>query len=240
MDARLGTATVLVGAGLLAGCSVNSDHDAFDDSATAVRAGDPDYALTQLRHGPVGDYGVLPTSLAESLPNHRLRLRGTEDVASFSDALVVGTVTQVTKGNGVIWRDEDDYTTVGYDDPSADTRTAVVTMTIDDATGDIAPGTGSMSFRVLSPFRADPDRFAEGLAGLGRIAVVLDRDPSKVESTPWRTIMDDRLIGVVAADGSLTLPALPHGSSFAGDIHTADQLLAAARGPVTTESVTGP
>jgi hypothetical protein len=50
---------------------------------------------------------------------------------------------------------------------------------------------------VLSPSGPIPDRFAEGLAGLGRIAVsVLDRDPSKVESTPWRTIMDDRLIGL--------------------------------------------
>jgi hypothetical protein len=60
-------------------------------------------------------------------------------------------------------------------------------------------------------------------------------------SSAWRPIMNDSLIGVVADDGSLTLPALGRrGASFAGDIHTADQLVAAARAPVTTEHVTVP
>jgi hypothetical protein len=71
--------------------------------------------------------------------------------------------------------------------------------------------------------------------------VVLDSDPNQAEGVAWRPIMNDSLIGVVADDGSLTLPALGRrGASFAGDIHTADQLVAAARAPVTTEHVTAP
>ena len=112
-----------------------------------------------------------------------------------------------------------------FDDPSADTRTAVVTMTVDEGAGALGPEDGPVSFRVLVPSQADPDRFAESMAGLGRIAVVLHRDPNDFDSTPWRPLMNDNLIGVIADDGSLTLPGLARGTEFAGDIHTAAQLL---------------
>ena len=65
-------------------------------------------------------------------------------------------VTGVSKGVGVIWRGDQDYTVVGFDDPSADTRTAVVTMTVDEATGALGPDDGPVRFRVLVPSLADP------------------------------------------------------------------------------------
>jgi hypothetical protein len=239
MVARVGLAALLVGASLLGGCSTASSEHATDDAARAVPAGDPAYSLAQLRHRS-SELGGAPTDLDGALPNHHYELGDSGKVSSYSDALVIGTVTGASKGNGVIWRDESDYTVVDFDDPSADTRTAVVTMTVDASTGANASDNGTVTFRVLVPSEADPTRFAEGLAGLGRVAVVLDRDPSKTDSTPWRPLMNDSLIGVVAEDGSLTLPGLARGRVFAGDIHTVDQLLAAARTPEKTTTVAVP
>jgi hypothetical protein len=243
MDARAGVAALLVGVGMFTGCSSQaSDHatdGATDDAARAIAAGDPAYALDRLRHnnGEVG--GAAPT-LEDSLPNHRYALGDTGEVASYSDALALGTVTGVRKGIGVTWRDDDNYTVVDFDDMAADTRTVVVTMTVADGTGAITPGDGPISFRVLVPSLADPDRFAAGMAGLGRIAVVLHRDATDFDSTPWRPLMNDNLIGVIADDGTLTLPGLARGAVFAGDLHTAAQLLAAARAPDTTTTVAVP
>jgi hypothetical protein len=153
---------------------------------------------------------------------------------TFSDALVVGTVTHVVKGQSVIWRGEDDFTVVGYD-ADADTRTVYVTMSVDHVVGPIDADARAVTFRVLVPSAANPQEFVEGMAGLGRVAVLLDDDPNRAEAVPWRPILNDSLIGVVSDDGSLSLPALTRvlGPSFAGEIHTADQLLTAAREPVT-------
>lgn len=242
MGARLRVASLVIGAGLLAGCASTSSDTvdrAVDRAARPVPAGDPAYAMTALHDTPEGDYGVLPSTLAEALPNHRLTLQGNveDHTVRFSRALVVGRVLRVDKGRGLVWREDETYTSMSFDDARADTRTALVTMTAEQTTGESVSASGTVTFRVLVPQNADPQRFAEGLAGLGRIAVVLDRDPSPVESTPWRPIIDDRMILVVADDGTLTLPTVLHGHSFAGDIRTVDDLLAVARGPVTTSTL---
>ena len=239
MDARAGVVSLLAGMVLLAGCSSGSSRDAVDDSGRAVAAGDPTYALAQLRHN-YGEVGGAASTLEDSLPNHHYELGDTGKVATYSDALVTGTVTGVSKGPGVIWRGDQDYTVVDFDDPSADTRTAVVTMTVDESTGALGPEDGHVRFRVLVPSLADPERFAESLAGLGRVAVVLHRDPNDFDSTPWRPLMNDNLIGVIADDGSLTLPGLARGTTFAGDLHTVAQLLTAARAPETTTTLDTP
>lgn len=243
MGARAGVAALLFGVVLFTGCSSHAGDqatgDATDDAARAVAAGDPAYALDQLRHN-YGEVGGAATTLEDSLPNHHYALGATGRVASYSNALVLGTVTGVTKGIGVVWRDDDDYTVVDFDHTSADTRTVVVTMTVDDGTGAVRPGDGPLTFRVLVPSLADTDRFAESMAGLGRIAVVLHRDATDFDSTPWRPLMNDNLIGVIADDGSLAFPGLARGVAFAGDLHTAAQLLAAARAPDTTTTVAVP
>ncbi len=224
---------VLPAAVLLLGCSPHAGS-----AAEAVPAGDPHYALAQLadRSG-LGDENYAE-DLEKSLPNHRYVLGTTGRVVSFSDALAIGTVTRVEKGVGVIWRDEDDYTVVDFDDSSADTRTALVTMSADHVAGDLDPAPRTVTFWVVVPFQADPQRFLEGLAGLGHIAVVLSKDPTPMDSTPWRPIMSDSLIGVIADDGSLSLPALPTDPvTFEGDIVSAAGLLRAARAPVVTERI---
>lgn len=238
--ARSGAAAgLLLLTALLVGCSSASSAGATDDAGTTVPSGDPAYAFAAMRHEE-GEYGVVPVDLEEALPNHLVRWRGpmfaheTEPIA-FSDVVVVGRVTKVVTGCGVIWRDENDFTVVDFDDADADTRTVHVTVSADETAGADVGGREA-TFRLLVPSGADPRTFAEGLAGLGRIAVVLEDDPSHADAVPWRPILNDRLIGVVAADGSLHFPALPRvvGPSFADDIRTADQMLAAARGPVTT------
>jgi hypothetical protein len=197
-----------------------------------------------VRTGPAAsqrrEVGGAASTLEDSLPNHHYELGDTGKVATYSDALVTGTVTSVSKGLGVIWRGDRDYTVVDFDDPSADTRTAVVTITVDEATGAIRSADGRVSFRVLVPSLADPDRFAESLAGLGRIAVVLTRDATDFDSTPWRPLMNDNLIGVIADDGSLTLPGLARGKELSGDIQTVGQLLTAARAAQTTTTLATP
>jgi hypothetical protein len=238
MGAGLRAVAMLLGIGALAGCWSSG---AVDDSARTVPAGDPAYALAALHDQPVGDYFVLPQTLAEALPKHRVTETRSGAVASFSDGLAVGPVTGAARGAGVIWRGEDDFTVVGFDDERASTRTVVVTMTTEHGSGLSLPSGGQLSFRVLVPQQADPERFASSLAGLGRIAVVLDRDPSPTDRrTPWRPIIDDRLIAVVGQDGTLTLPTMRHAAAFAGDIHTESDLLAAARGPRTTTTYTAP
>jgi hypothetical protein len=221
---------------LLAGCASHAES-----AREAVLAGDPHYALTQLAEQPgLGDENYAE-SLEKSLPNHPYELSTTGRVVSCSDALAIGTVTKVEKGIGVVWRDEDDYTVVDFDNLKADTRTALVTMSADHVVGEIDPGPETLTFRVLVPSQADRQRFLEGLAGLRHIAVVLSKDPTPMDSTPWRPIMSDRLIGVIGPDGSLTLPALDTDPpDFEGKLHTAAALLGAARAPVPTELVAIP
>jgi hypothetical protein len=205
-----------------------------------VGAGDPGYALRTLAHSSYSGSENQPDTLRKALPNHRYRL-GDQATVTFSDALVVGSVTTVRKGNGVIWRGEDDFTVVGYDDPRADTRSVLVTMSVDRATGAIDESADAVTFRVIAPPEADPERFVEGLAGLHRIAVVLTEDPNAAESAAWRPIMDDRLIGVVEADGALSLPGLGRGATdFEGDLDTEAALVSAALEPPTTEQVAIP
>jgi hypothetical protein len=53
--------------------------------------------------------------------------------------------------------------------------------------------------------------------------------------------MSDSLIGVIADDGSLSLPGLPTDPvTFEGDIASAAGLLTAARAPVVTERISVP
>jgi hypothetical protein len=221
--------------------SSSSSGVASDDVVHPVTPGDPAYALAVLRDHPVGDDGLLPRTLAAALPNHRIEESRSGTISAFSDALAVGRVTGAVEGAGAIWRGEDDFTVVGFDDERADTRTVVLTMTTQQVTGTPLPPDGQLSFRVLVPSEAEPERFAESLAGLGRIAVVLDRDPSPTDPrTPWRPIIDDRLIAVVGDGGRLALPTMRHATAFADDIRTESDLLASARGPQTTSTYTAP
>ena len=237
MDARLrAVVALLVGPGLLAGCSSRSGGGVTDGAARAVVAGDPAYAMDQLLHR-YGELGGAPADLEGALPNHHYRVGRHPKLVCYSDALVIGRVTSVGTGVGVVWRGENDYTVVSFDDSSASTRTAVVTMTVDDATGAIGSANRAMSFRVSVPSAADPEKFVESLAGLGRIAVVLDRDARPYESTPWRPLMNDSLIAVIGQRGSLTLPGLAGGRVFAGDLQSEAALFEAARAPDTTTAL---
>jgi hypothetical protein len=169
--------------------SSSSSGVASDDVVHPVTPGDPAYALAVLRDHPVGDDGLLPRTLAAALPNHRIEESRSGTISAFSDALAVGRVTGAVEGAGAIWRGEDDFTVVGFDDERADTRTVVLTMTTQQVTGTPLPPDGQLSFRVLVPSEAEPERFAESLAGLGRIAVVLGPRPEP-----------DRSANAVAAD----------------------------------------
>jgi len=220
---------------VLAGCGSTPPGVSHD----VVTGGDPHYALGQLRNASTGDE-IQPASLKKSLPNYRYQFGNAAKVVSFSDAVVVGKVTSVHKGNGVIWRDDNDFTVVNYNDAKADTRSALVTLAIDKVTGSIDPGAQTVTFRVIAPAQADPEKFIEGLAGLQRIAVVLHNDPNAAETTPWRPILSDRLIGVVAADGSLTLPTFADATAFEGSLDTEEALMAAAAAPATTEHLARP
>lgn len=231
---------IAVGVALLAalasaGCAAHSRATAQGP----VPAGHPGYALHQMvlaRTGSTGSENV-PPGLTEALPNHRYSFGGQTPV-TYSDAVAVGTVMRVEKGVGVVWRDEGDYTVVGYDDAKADTRTALITMSADEVSGAISPAGETVTFRVHVPSPADPERFVEGLAGLARIAVVLSSDPTPMDSTPWRPIMDDGLIGVVEDDGTLTLPGLgSEAKAFQGDIDTEAALMRAARAPASTQQI---
>lgn len=229
-----------VAAVLLASCGSSPSSVGHE----VVSAGDPDYALGHLgaaHRASTGDE-ILPVSLRKALPNYQYQLSTNGALVSFSDAVVIGNVSKVQTGNGVIWRDDNDFTIVAYNDPKADTRSAYVTMTVDQAIGAITPTPDrTVTFRVIAPPQADPQKFIEGLAGLQRIAVVLSNDPNAAESVPWRPIIDDTMIGVIDADGSLTLPTFGgDATTFEGNVDTQAALLATAQAPAATEHVTLP
>ncbi len=232
--------TVAAAAGVLASCGSSTSGISHD----TVAAGDPDYALGALAAAHRASTGSenLPVSLRKALPNYRYRLSTNGALVSFSEAVVVGTVSKVQTGNGVIWRGDNNFTVGDYNDSRADTRSAYVTMTVDRALGAITPNTDqTVTFRVIAPPQADPQNFIEGLAGLQRIAVVLHNDPNAAESVALRPIFDDSMIGVIGADGSLTLPTFSGDvKTFEGNIDTEAALVAAARAPASTEHVTLP
>jgi len=68
---------------------------------------EPGKRLVELRVDDAGQYSV-----------------GDEINATILSAGEKVDVTGVSKGTGVIWRGDQDYTVVAFDDPSADTRTA--------------------------------------------------------------------------------------------------------------------
>jgi hypothetical protein len=104
MGARLRVAATVLGIVAPASCAPSSGERAIsgDGTASPVRPGDPAYAMTALHDTPVGDYGVLPHTLAEALPNHRLVLQGrTEDhIVRFSRALVSDGCCGRSRGRG--------------------------------------------------------------------------------------------------------------------------------------------
>jgi len=231
---RRGTAAIwLAVAGL-----VMTACGARGGDSTTVKAGSLGYAFGAIStfHKSFAGDEQWPADLSEAMPNHIITLGDTGRQATYSDALVVGRVSSVTKGEGVIWgEDEGDYKVVSYDDPQAVTRTANVSMSVEDATGSVDTKTPSISLRVVAPIDADPEKFIEGLAGLDHIVVLLVNDPSAVHKVSMRPIMDGASIGTVSDDGTVSWPGLAEDSKqFAGDLTSIDALLKAARAPDTT------
>src|SRR4051794_35809238 len=110
MKLRFGLVTLLLGGTLATGCG----HEDF--VPPPVPRGDPNYAFAALRRAYTGDEGLQPENLADALPNHLVRLKGTDVTSTFSDGLVVGAVSRVSKGSGTVWHGAGSPTSVSFDD----------------------------------------------------------------------------------------------------------------------------
>lgn len=201
----------------------------------------PDYAFEQMQLSRDSSEGLRPVDLTQALPNHRVHPRGREDLATtFSDLVISGRVTEVEQGQAIVWGlDEDDFRTVDFSDPDADTRTVVVTTQVAAATGAAVSAGDSLKWFMRIPMDADYERFIGSLRGLDEIVVVLSHSPSKLRDrgAEWRPIMADSAIGLAAGDGSLSFPGIEdEAGEFANGL-TVDGVFREAARPVTTEAI---
>lgn len=217
-----------------------------DGTDSDVSAGDPSYAYHVIADAREADADELvPRTLVEALPNREVVVK-TEDGGDlkgrFSDLVVAGRITKVTPEAGIFYPDVDPTATgdpvaaakvVGFDNPDAKERIALVTLQVDWSAG--AKVGQTLELRMQVPAGADANKFLAGVMGVGDAVVLL----KKFEDGPYKgdyyPILSSAGLGRVAADGTLTFEGFgDEASHFTSDIATLDELETEASKPDTT------
>lgn len=218
---------------LLAACGSSTSAE---DPATSVTA-DSSYFYTQVEDLRSRlDLDVIePQNLLAALPNHRLLAPLLDPLLAkpFSDLLVVGTVTDVRKGDAVKHGEaEDSITVVDFDDPDAVERNVVVTVDPEQVAG-TSPGPGPIEFRMGVLSGADPETFLASIQDMTRIVVVLKKRQDGRHEGDYMPLMSGALLGTVDTAGLLSFPALGAlETTFIGTLNTVDKLLTEALKPL--------
>jgi hypothetical protein len=183
-----------------------------------------------------------PSTLAEALPNHT-RVTSVDGVAHsevFSEALVVGRVAKVERGEALAYADTELHdepvpVLVDWGDPDAAERNLLITIVPTQVVGS-ADKNQPLIFRLGVAAGSDPDTFLASAEALDNIAVLLARRPDGRHRGEWIPAMGALGIGVVADDGSLTFPgATSDEKAFEGGITSIEALLAAAKAPAQVD-----
>ena len=218
----------------LSACGANTDSAA---------KGDPGYVFEQVRTLRTGEGldMIEPHHLKEALPNHSVSVRTDKGTIndSFSDMVLVGTITGVRPGDAIAYDnpdpiaagDEEAYHQVDFDDPDAVDRNIVVTVKVETSAGE-QPMSDEVQFRMGVLAGADPAKFMAGLRAIGKTAILLDHRKDGRHAGELVPVMGGALIGAVSADGSIAFPGL--GSSertFVDGLDTVTQLEDAANAP---------
>ena len=220
-----------------------------DGTDKEVAAGDPSDAyrvIAAMHEASTND--VQPHNLAEALPNRQVTVsvEGSADVVdSFTDVVVTGPITSVTPDEGIYHPDASATTAgdkeaqaqaqaqvVGFDNPDAQERVAIVTMQVDWSAGEkVGP---TLQFRIGVPVDTDANKFLAGVRGIDDAVVLLNRFPDGRYKGDYYPILDFAGLGSVGDDGSLAFDALgDEESTFLAEVNTLDELKAEASKPET-------
>jgi hypothetical protein len=208
-----------------------------------VSPGDPDYAyqaIASIRESSADD--LEPRSLAEALPNREIVFRtdeGAEGKGRFSDVVVAGPITSVAPLEGLFYPtvdpmatgdEEADVKVVGFDNPDAQERVALVTMQVDWSAG--AKVGRTLEFRMTVPLETDANRFLAGVRGIEDSVVLLDHVENGRDKGAYRLILNSAGLGSVDDDGTVEFDGFGgDASAFNGSIGTVDELKAEASKP---------
>lgn len=173
------------------------------------------------------------------LPRHLLEALGCRPRPDLipTSAIVLGTVTDVAPGGGVIWIEDegtdDKATDTDFADPQADGRWTDLTVEVEKASaapgGDVPHGTIHVRMDVL--IGSDPDQFMASLGSVGEVLLLLATDESGRGKGAFYPALGGAGVGLVdPATRAVSFPGLGEGeASFVGGLEaTPDALLAAA------------
>ncbi|SDF92808.1 hypothetical protein SAMN05660662_3885 [Blastococcus aurantiacus] len=238
----LAIAVAVGGLTILDGAREQDRGAAGQDGSSAAAAGvDTEAAAAAYRTSIAGtnaaaSSSISPASLAEYLPNRRYRVIN-GDVATLTDAVVVGHVTSVSPGRAFYAPEEDETSTieVPFDDPRAMWRTAHARLTVTEVLGgQVTDGTIRVGF-VVGTSATSYDVLAAGLPALGDLVLFLESSSPVHDYEPdlWSVASNGAMLAEIESDGRLTLPALePYQvEPFLAVNPTLDSLRAAAQEP---------
>jgi hypothetical protein len=236
---RVAIAAVALAVASAAACgSEGTDSD--------VSAGDPDYtyeAIADLYQSI--DEGLEPNSLVDVLPNREIVFKtaeGVEGKGQFSDLVVAGPITKVAPLEGLFFPEVDpmaagdeetEVKVVGFDNPDAQERVALVTMQVDwSAGGKVGE---NLQFRLGVPMDTDANKFLAGVMGIGDAVVLLDQVDEGRDKGSFRPALRSAGLGSVADDGTVSFEGFgDEQDGFMAGIDTLDDLKVQASKPDST------
>lgn len=212
MTRRLARAIALVAAVSLAGPACDSGGGAAPPGPAIDAAEAAHWVTEYLRERSDAGLSLRPwyRTLDETLPNvDYLRPNGT--IATLSDVAAVGRVVRVDKGRAFVVDGDDapNGTEANWEAKGARWFSVHATLAVERVIG-AGDGPETVTFALPLDDRAEFDRMAAGLKGLGRVVAVLDKGSPLVAYDPSLYVIlgNHGLLATVAEDGRLSLPLL--------------------------------
>ena len=169
-------------------------------------------ALAYQAASGVVDYAFAPSTIAEALPSTHYHLSAQTGVgATISQLVVTGRFTGWRPGLAQVWSGgRDGGTKVAWDDPSAETRTVVLTFDVESIVAQDPAAAAGQQLRVWVPLdaSAEPSAVASGLERAGRTIVFLEHPSNPAVADLWTISLSQTLLGTVADDGRITMGVL--------------------------------
>lgn len=195
--------TIPIGLALLAGC-VACDSDANppggSNSNTSVSAVQGVYKLMSAS-GRQGSEGPGPRNILQALPGSAL---SQQMQRSFSDAVVVGTVTEVNEGEAYRVVDAMD-SPVPWDSSEIDVLSVHVNLAVEQQLCTAQPIPSSINFRFFVTSKNQIDTVRDGLEKMGTVAVFV-KSAADPEDPVFYPADVTGLLSQVDADGSIVWP----------------------------------
>ena len=191
-------AVAAVGTTFVAACS--SPQPSYDGAASI---------LADRVNGSMASYSNVPTTIAEALPTTRYVSAVNLDSGTFSDLVVTGRFTGWQRGVATVWPagGGDSGTEVDWDDDAADTRTILLTFTVDStvAAAEGVSAARELTVRVPLDGGVRPGDVGDGLTGAGETVVFLRHPSNPSVARLWSIAGDGGFVGTIDDAGSVTM-----------------------------------